>query len=316
MAQQFAKVAANLDRHPKVRRAGRAGREVFLFLLRRNADLELAGVLPAINAEPWYLADELMMPEAEAADGLDRAVAAGLLVLDGDQVVIAGWDDDWGKRPQTDAERQRAKRARDKGDDSVTRHGPSRTVTEASRTESDSHECHGSEKIREEEIRGEEIREPAPAEAKSAWAAETPEELAARRALANDGWARFGELRKRVATRIGHAEPRQLALQDPGLRELHARLLEAGPERAAADLDHVLAVLEAEAGVQRTLRWLDGGTFRAERWARLVAMSLDDAGKPPPSKASGRSDRADRPGQGGAIRIPRGFGTVDVGGAT
>lgn len=37
MAESWCKVASDLDSDPKIRRAGRLGREVFLFVLRRNA---------------------------------------------------------------------------------------------------------------------------------------------------------------------------------------------------------------------------------------------------------------------------------------
>lgn len=71
---------------------------------------------------------------------------------------------------------------------------------------------------------------------------------------------------------------------DPGRAELQARLAEVGPERGAADLDHVLAVLGAEAIAQGTMRWLDGGAFRAERWSRAIATSPADAAKARPRK--------------------------------
>lgn len=105
MAAGFVKVAADLDSNPKIRRAGRAGREVFLFVLRRTNLQERDGRCSLSNVEPWYLADQLMMPEADAAEGVQRAIAAGLIALDGGQVVVCGWDDEWAKRPAEGAER-------------------------------------------------------------------------------------------------------------------------------------------------------------------------------------------------------------------
>jgi len=105
MAAGFVKVAADLDSNPKIRRAGRAGREVFLFVLRRTNLQERDGRCSLSNVEPWYLADQLQMPETEAADGLQRAIAAGLLAIDDGQVVVCGWDDEWAKRPAEGAER-------------------------------------------------------------------------------------------------------------------------------------------------------------------------------------------------------------------
>jgi len=105
MAAGFVKVAADLDSNPKIRRAGRAGREVFLFVLRRTNLQERDGRCSLANVEPWYLADQLMMPEAEASEGVQRAVAAGLLAIDDGQVAVCGWDDEWAKRPAEGAER-------------------------------------------------------------------------------------------------------------------------------------------------------------------------------------------------------------------
>lgn len=156
MGLRFAKMDADLDSHPKIRKAGRLGREVFLFVLRQNAVLDRVGRVPASRVEPWYLADRLMMTEAEAETGLVKALAAGLIVRDGDAVSIIGWTDEWAKAPLSDAERQ--KRKRDKIDtvknpadlrENVTdRHGV--TVTPR-----DCHENHGSEEKRSEEKRGE-----------------------------------------------------------------------------------------------------------------------------------------------------------------
>lgn len=99
MAQQFAKVAADLDHHPKIREAGRNGREVFAFVLRVNANQGRAGWVSARHVRPRYLSDVLMMPESDAVDGLERAVTAELLRVDGDQVHIVGWDDEWARGP-------------------------------------------------------------------------------------------------------------------------------------------------------------------------------------------------------------------------
>lgn len=118
MAMSWCKVSTDLDMHPKVRRAGRNGREVFLFALRRNAGpgMPVPGLLPASNFEAWYLADLLMMSEADAADGVDRAVKAGLIERAGKAFRIVGWDDEWGRIPKSSAERQAEFRARQRGE--------------------------------------------------------------------------------------------------------------------------------------------------------------------------------------------------------
>ena len=152
--KSWCKVASNLDSHPRIRRAGRNGREVFLFALRRNAepDNPVPGRVPAVMLEPWYLADQLMMPEAEAVTGVTSAVTAGLLVQDGDQFAIVGWESDWGKTTATAAERTakwRESKKRDVTCDAVT----SPKVTDVTRDVRDA-----LEEKREEEKRLEEKR--------------------------------------------------------------------------------------------------------------------------------------------------------------
>lgn len=108
MAQHWCKVASNLDSHPKVRRAGRLGREVFLFALRRNAEPgnPVPGRLPKDELAPWYVADQLQMPESEAIAGVTSAISAGLLSEEGHCYLIVSWKDGWGKSNGTGAERQ------------------------------------------------------------------------------------------------------------------------------------------------------------------------------------------------------------------
>ena len=150
----FAKVDAALDSNPKIRRAGREGREVFLFLLRRVQLLDVAGRLPLANVESWYLADQLMMTETEACHGVSRCVTAGLIELGAD-VCVRGWDDEWARRPMTDAERKARQRQRDMESRAVA--PPVTPSHEAVVTKRDSHECHVGEERRGEETRGEEI---------------------------------------------------------------------------------------------------------------------------------------------------------------
>lgn len=114
MGLSWCKVASNLDSHPKIRRAGRNGREVFLFALRRNAEPGNAidGRLPIDQLEPWYLADQLQMPESEAVTGVTRAMEAGLLALDGLSYVIVGWEAEWSKELEDRRDGNRARQAK------------------------------------------------------------------------------------------------------------------------------------------------------------------------------------------------------------
>jgi uncharacterized phage protein (TIGR02220 family) len=147
MARSWCKVSSQLDTHPKIRRAGNLGRQVFEFALRRNADIDRGGIVPAEHFDSTYLADVLMLTEEQALSGLKSCVRTGLLSEDGDNFVITGWDDEWGKRPMTEAERKRNQRAN---------HRNSTTVTKRPDTKVDGPESHASEERRGEENRGEE----------------------------------------------------------------------------------------------------------------------------------------------------------------
>jgi uncharacterized phage protein (TIGR02220 family) len=161
----WCKVASNLDSHPKIRRGGRNAREVFLFALRRNSEPGNAqpGSVPAPEMEPWYLADQLMMTETEAADGLSRCDQVGLLIRDGDRVAIVGWEEEWGKRPLSGSERTAKWRKNTGARDGVTPRDES--VTEPSSTSVTGDGCDGSEEIRSDQKRGEEKRDQVPPKA-------------------------------------------------------------------------------------------------------------------------------------------------------
>ena len=152
----FTKIAADLDSNPKIRDAGRDGREVFLFALRKNAQHDFNGCVPLSYFKPRYLADQLMIDDVTAGHGLSRSVTAGLLTKTDDGYLISGWDDEWSKRPLTDAERKR--RSREKINPTSELKDDKDFGHEMSRTESDSHACHALDKSREEESRGEKSR--------------------------------------------------------------------------------------------------------------------------------------------------------------
>lgn len=102
----YAKVDCMLDSNPKIRKAGRCGREVFLFLLRRNRILDARGILSAGNIDPDYLADQLMMSPEEAVTGVTACCNASLLTITAENVAIIGWSDEWAREPKSNAERQ------------------------------------------------------------------------------------------------------------------------------------------------------------------------------------------------------------------
>lgn len=138
------KMSSDLDSNPKIRRAGRLGREVFQFALRRNAAPSRPGngTIPRADLEPWFIADQLMMPEAEASEGLARAIKAGLIAPAGDSYTICGWDDEWGRRAMTAAERKALQRARERP--------PSADVTHVT-ADRDCHTSEETEEIEEKE---------------------------------------------------------------------------------------------------------------------------------------------------------------------
>lgn len=145
---------AGLDSNPKICAAGRAGREVFLFLLRRNALLDADGELPISNVLPEYLARQLDMPVTEARDAVVTLRDVSLIVVTESTVRFLGWSEEW-RGPKSEAERAAQYRARKhekqpnhaEPDTLVTpRHASSRDVTKSHR-------------LRVEENRVEESRE-------------------------------------------------------------------------------------------------------------------------------------------------------------
>jgi hypothetical protein len=151
MGPLFAKMDINLDSHPKIRKAGRDGREVFLFVLRKNAALGRGGKIPVSYVDPDYLAEQLMVTVSEARSGLSRCVTADLLFVTGLEVEISGWDDDWGGRPMSDAERKAKQRKKSKKAD--TSDTESRDVTNGHEVDRDDRDSHVEEKRREEKKR-------------------------------------------------------------------------------------------------------------------------------------------------------------------
>jgi hypothetical protein len=109
----YAQLDANLDTNPKIRKAGALGRQVFEFVLRRNALRGSTGNVPAAFVDPDYLADILMITRDDAVTGVTKAVTARLISIDDDGVVwIVGWHESWGRRAKEGKERTRKWRDR------------------------------------------------------------------------------------------------------------------------------------------------------------------------------------------------------------
>jgi uncharacterized phage protein (TIGR02220 family) len=155
VSQSWCKVASNLDSHPKIRKARAMGREVFLFALRRNAEpnIKTPGRIPKLELEPWYVADQLMRTEVEAAEGVAACLRADLLRDDGDHFLIVGWDEEqWGREKSTDRVRKWREEQRTKQDETL------RNVAPVSVQHDETHETARSEERRSDQRRGEEKR--------------------------------------------------------------------------------------------------------------------------------------------------------------
>jgi uncharacterized phage protein (TIGR02220 family) len=112
----YCQVDAHLDTNPKIRKAGRDGRDVFEFLLRRVAIGRTRGTVPLRYIEEEYLSEQLMMTQEEARNGVTRAVTAGLIEFDlvWGVVKLLGWSDEWGRTPKSGSERVQDWRERQK----------------------------------------------------------------------------------------------------------------------------------------------------------------------------------------------------------
>jgi len=292
MAESWCKVSSTLDGHPKIRKAGRNGREVFLFALRRNAlpENECPGSVSAAELDPDYLAYELMMPSNEAVTAVTACVTAGLLVPDGDRFLIGGWSEEWGRKAKSNAERQAEHRKRTK-----ERQGDPKSVTASNAPKVTRN---GSNAL--EERRGEEKRErqaepghgpgtplapeppkPQP-ETTRPRAISTGPEISANAKLVSWGMDEVDRIRSRVASRFGWTDVRPLHPQDAGRGHLRERLVESG-DRAEENLKHVLAIAEAEAVTKRTVEYVGGAMFKSESWGKKLAMRIEDARRVPGS---------------------------------
>jgi uncharacterized phage protein (TIGR02220 family) len=109
----YAKMDVTLDGSRKIRRAGRNGRDVFLWVLRQVSLRDTPGVIPAEDLEDYeWLADQLMCSESEAREGVAAAVRVRLIAIHDEECFVVGWDEEWGKRPMTGAERNARYKAR------------------------------------------------------------------------------------------------------------------------------------------------------------------------------------------------------------
>lgn len=110
----FAIVSADIYANRKIRKAGRDGRDVFVFALTRNAARGRTGSFQASELDPDYVADMLQIDAQTAAQGLQRAIDAGLLAIDGEDARIVGWDETWARQAIGESEARKLRREKSK----------------------------------------------------------------------------------------------------------------------------------------------------------------------------------------------------------
>lgn len=104
--------------------------------------------------------------------------------------------------------------------------------------------------------------------------------LPARRSIGDLAWQRLNAMRCEIAEANGWTDVAHLHPMDPGRSELAARILECGPD-AEQRVEHVLQIAFAEARAKNTVEYLSGSMFRADSWAKKLAMRVEDAKRPP-----------------------------------
>lgn len=282
----YCQIDAHLDSNPKIRRAGRDGRDVFEFLLRRVAIGCTAGTVPIQYIEPWYLADVLMMTEDEARHGTSRAVTARLIEIDetAGVVRIVGWSDEWGRRPKSGAERTRKWRD---GQPKSPESGERVTASDAC-DEQTSHVTVGDESDVGEERRREEKRERE--DARADYDPDSPEQ---RGELRKRTWARLSEARVSIAAELGITGVHPLTAITPaanprGYRDLGERIREEGGE-APAVCDRVVESLIADARDKRNVDWLSEKAFSEGGW-RTAKEAIPKRARRAPRQAEPREE--------------------------
>lgn len=299
----YAKVAADLDTNPKVRKAGALGRTVYEFILRRNAARGATGAVPIEDVDPDYMATSLMQPAADLEFGLRKAIEARLVAQEGEEIVISGWDDEWARTALNATERKRAERARKRGPDRDASRDVTPDVTSETAQTTDqplaplSRDVTASVTVTDQrdQIRSEEreprahARDPGPPTTLA-----VDEHARARGRLADRTWDRMNEIRVALATENRWNDVQPLNHQLHGHSELRARIRDAGAD-ADRQCDHVMAVLEAEARRDKSVEWLCGKSFSPKGWERALAMRLADVNRSRGGGPSARPDPSERP---------------------
>lgn len=278
----FAKLDCNLHSNRKVLRAGRLGREVWIFILCLNAQRGAHGEFPEAELEPWYVAHQLGIPEAEARAGIQACIDAELIAIEDGAVILCGWNDEYGRGPNGSTERVRKHRAKKSAEKDETRpDARPQSVIETTK-EDPCNACNvtgnDGNVSRNDDVTLKRRKEGEKGEGGKRAHAETPEpEQAAPepsgkvsvRELALSTWKRVSELRVAIAAELKlkgvHPFPVITPAEPRGFRDLRERLHEEGVN-APAVVETVLEVLERQARKERSVDWLAEKTFGEGGW--------------------------------------------------
>lgn len=300
MIQQFAKVDANLDAHPKIVDAGFWGSVVFQFVLRINWARGCDGHVPSRYVTPAYIArvtgldrnaaDLKSAPEELIGHGIERAIDAGLIRRvdsndEGEGVLIelVGWDDQW-KGAKSATERKRAQRAkeRDKSRKVTPRHGKSRKVTDVTTIDKKRSDKNRSDQRESEIARARDDLPRLAAQARSLAAPGSlspntrttapPPDASTRGDTARRIWAEYrAELQRLSAAMPGlRVPPQTVGAERPVLDLLRA-------EVTAESIEHAVECYVAEAELTGEPRWLNPTTLFAAKQINRVATVTRDA---------------------------------------
>lgn len=257
----YAKIDCNFHSNRKALQAGRLGREIYVFALCINAQRGALGEFPAEDLEPWYIAQQLQMSEAEASEGVRRCVEADLIEIDDGLVRLCGWSSEYGKYPLSRSEIQQRYRDR--------------------KAKKEKPKCEpGNENVTALPQQGNALPPGDPAlppvtqvgrkEGREGEKQVTPASTLDLGALAKSTWRRLSDIRLSVAREIGLRDVLGFTEITPattpiGFRDLVSRLREEGANAPAIG-DRVLAVLEAQARKTRSIEWLSEKAFSEKAW--------------------------------------------------
>lgn len=262
------KLHTGIHRNPKVVRAGRDARDVFVLLLCINGEHEFDGVIPGTYAAPEYLARDLGMDAVTVGNALVTACNAGLLhVSETGETHITGYQDQWTPDQSPSRDRVRAFRERSKAINGLPT--PVTHVTPLP--------LHVTLPVTRNAPRGEERRVDREA-SESAGILTNPETTKKAKPVKSTPLAKWRE----QADRLWALQETLRAKSLPGSRGLTAndeRLariadrLEAGASEA--DCAHVLHVYAADAKNPDQAQWFNGEThWRQENFERALGRSL------------------------------------------